>query len=216
MFKFNTIDEAIEDIKTGKMIVVVDDEDRENEGDLVMAAEMVTPESINFMVTHAKGLVCVPMTSERLKELGISLMVRNNTDSYGTAFTVSVDAAETDTGIAVHERSLSIKKLTDPKAKAYDFKQPGHVFPLIAKDKGVLKRNGHTEAAVDMAKLSGFAPVGVICEVLKDDGTMARVPDLMEFVKEHGLKIITIADLITYRRHKEVFCESVKVESFSK
>lgn len=207
MFQFNTIEEAIEDIRTGRMIVVVDDEDRENEGDLLMAADMATPEAVNFMATHGRGLICVPMTGERLKELEIDAMVERNTDSHETAFTVSVDAVETTTGISAHERAYSIRKLLDPDAKGSEFKRPGHIFPLVAKEGGVLKRTGHTEAAVDMAKLAGLSPAGVICEIMNDDGSMARVPDLMAYVQKHGLKIITIADLIAYRRKKEVLVE---------
>lgn len=202
-FGFNTIEEAIEDFRQGKMVVVVDDEDRENEGDLVMAAEKVTPEAINFMVTHARGLVCVPITGRRAEELDLDPMVTNNTDPHATAFTVSVDAVGTTTGISAHERAYTVRKIIDPETKPDDLRRPGHVFPLRAKDGGVLRRAGHTEAAVDLAKLAGLYPAGVICEVMKEDGTMARVPELMEFVREHGLKIITIADLIRYRRCTE-------------
>ncbi len=209
MFKFNKIEEAIEDIKAGKMIVVVDDEDRENEGDLLMAAEKVTPEAINFMATHGRGLICVPMTGERLDELNIKAMVEKNTDNHETAFTVSVDAVETTTGISAHERAVSVLKLLDPAATEVDFRRPGHIFPLVAKEGGVLRRTGHTEAAVDLPVLAGLKPAGVICEIMNDDGTMARVPDLMEYVKKHGLKIVTIADLIAFRRQKEVFVERV-------
>ncbi len=202
-FGFNTIEEAIEDFRQGKMVVVVDDEDRENEGDLVMAAEKVTPEAINFMVTHARGLVCVPITGRRAEELDLDPMVTNNTDPHATAFTVSVDAVGTTTGISAHERAYTVRKIIDPETKPDDLRRPGHVFPLRAKEGGVLRRAGHTEAAVDLAKLAGLYPAGVICEVMKEDGTMARVPELMEFVREHGLKIITIADLIRYRRCTE-------------
>ena len=205
MYKFNTIEEAIEDIKAGKIIVVVDDEDRENEGDLLMAAEKVTTEAINFMAKYGRGLICMPVVEERLTELNIGYMVERNTDSHQTAFTVSIDAIETTTGISAYERALTIKKVLDPKASGEDFKRPGHIFPLVAKKGGVLKRAGHTEAAVDLASLAGLYPAGVICEIMNEDGTMARVPDLMEYVKEHDLKIITIADLIAYRRRKEVY-----------
>lgn len=209
MNKFNTIDEAIEDIRAGKIIVVVDDEDRENEGDLLMAAEKVTPEAINFMVKYGRGLVCMPLTRERLIDLNILAMVEENTDSHQTAFTVSIDAVETTTGISAHERAITVQKVLDPKSTEVDFKRPGHMFPLEAKDGGVLKRAGHTEAAVDLSKMAGLYPAGVICEIMNEDGTMARVPHLMEFVKKHDLKIITIADLIAYRRKNETFIERV-------
>lgn len=205
MNKFNTIEEAIEDIKAGKIIVVVDDEDRENEGDLLMAAEKVTPEDINFMAKHGRGLICMPVTKARMNELNIGHMVEINTDSHKTAFTVSIDAAETTTGISAYERALTIKKVLDTDATEADFNRPGHIFPLIPKEGGVLKRAGHTEAAVDLASLAGLYPAGVICEIMNEDGTMARVPELMEYVKEHNLKIITIADLIAYRRRKEIY-----------
>ncbi|RKD29551.1 bifunctional 3,4-dihydroxy-2-butanone-4-phosphate synthase/GTP cyclohydrolase II [Thermohalobacter berrensis] len=209
MGQFNTIEEAIEDIKRGKMVVVVDDEDRENEGDLVMAAEKVTPEAINFMAKYGRGLICAPMTKERLDELEIEQMVKVNSDPKETAFTVSVDSVETTTGISAHERALTIKKLIDPKATPKDFTRPGHIFPLVAKKGGVLKRAGHTEAAIDLAKLAGLYPAGVICEIMNEDGTMARVPQLMEYVKAHNLKIITIADLIAYKRKREKLVERV-------
>ncbi len=204
MYEFNTIEEAIEDIKQGKMIIVVDDEDRENEGDLLMAAEKVTPEAVNFMAKYGRGLVCMPIDGHRLDELNIPQMVEHNTDSLQTAFTVSIDAVETTTGISAHERAFTVQKVLDPNAKASDFKRPGHIFPLEAKKGGVLKRAGHTEAAVDLANLAGLYPAGVICEVMAEDGTMARIPQLMKFVKEHDLKIVTIADLIAYRRKHEV------------
>ena len=209
MIKFNTIEEAIEDIRKGKMIVVVDDEDRENEGDLLMAAEMANTEAINFMAKYGRGLICTPMTKERLSKLGIHSMVSNNTDPKETAFTVSVDAVETTTGISAGERAITVLKLIDEKATSKDFTRPGHIFPLVAREGGVLKRAGHTEAAVDLAKLAGLYPAGVICEIMNDDGTMARVPELMEYVKEHNLKIITIADLISYRRKNEKLVERV-------
>ncbi len=200
---FNTIEEAIIDLRYGKMIVVVDDEDRENEGDLVMAAEKVTPDTINFMARYGRGLICVPLTPQRINELDFPLMVTHNTDSHETAFTVSVDAKETTTGISAHERALTIQKIIDPHAAPADFTRPGHIFPLRAKDGGVLRRAGHTEAIIDLSKLAGLYPAGVICEIMNEDGTMARVPELMDFVEEHGLKIITIADLIQYRMKKE-------------
>ena len=203
MYQFNTIEEALEDIRAGKIIVVVDDEDRENEGDLVMAAEKVTAESINFMAKYGRGLICMPIVKERLIALELPAMVANNTDQHQTAFTVSIDAMETTTGISAHERAATILKALDVNAKGTDFKRPGHVFPLEAKDGGVLKRTGHTEAAVDLARLSGLYPAGVICEIMSEDGTMARVPELQTFVKHHDLKIITIADLIAYRLNEE-------------
>ncbi len=207
MYKFNTIEEAIEDIRAGKMIVVVDDEDRENEGDLVIAAEKATPEAINFMTKYARGLICMPVIGSRLKELNIPQMVSKNTDNHETAFTVSIDATDTTTGISAHERALTIQKIVDPASKAEDFRRPGHIFPLEPREGGVLKRSGHTEAAVDLAKLAGLYPAGVICEIMNEDGTMARVPQLMDYVKQHHLKIITVADLIAYRRKTEVFVE---------
>ncbi|AEE96709.1 bifunctional 3,4-dihydroxy-2-butanone-4-phosphate synthase/GTP cyclohydrolase II [Mahella australiensis] len=200
---FNSIEEALEDIRNGKMVIVVDDEDRENEGDLVMAAEKVTPEAINFMAKYGRGLICVPMTAQRLKELDIPQMVNNNTEHQRTAFTVSVDAKAVTTGISAHERALTIKTLVDPDAKPEDIIKPGHIFPLQAKEGGVLMRAGHTEAAVDLARLAGLYPAGVICEIMNEDGTMARLPQLYEFAKKHGLKLITIAALITYRRKNE-------------
>ncbi|MFA8449395.1 MAG: bifunctional 3,4-dihydroxy-2-butanone-4-phosphate synthase/GTP cyclohydrolase II [Bacteroidales bacterium] len=203
MNKFNTIEEAIEDIRNGKMIVVVDDEDRENEGDLMMAAEKVTTEAITFMARNGCGLICMPMLEERLNQLDIPMMVKNNTDHKETAFTVSIDYRGSTTGISAKERAETILEAIDPAAKPDDFTRPGHIFPLKAKEHGVLVRAGHTEATIDMARLAGLYPAGVICEIMKEDGEMARVPDLMEFVKEHDLKIITIADLIAYRRKTE-------------
>lgn len=200
---FNTIDEAIEDLKEGKIIVVVDDQDRENEGDLIMAAEKITPEAVNFMATYGRGLICVPLTEERIKELNLPLMVADNTDKHQTAFTVSVDAKGTTTGISAFERAMTIEKLISPDAKPEDLTRPGHIFPLQAKEGGVLRRTGHTEASVDLAKLAGLSPAGVLCEIMNDDGTMARIPQLMAYVREHNLKIITIADLIQYRMKKQ-------------
>ncbi len=207
MNKFNTVEEAIEDIKAGKMIVVVDDEDRENEGDLLMAAEKVTQEAVNFMATYGRGLICTPMTQERLRELDIFPMVSNNTDPKETAFTVSVDAIESTTGISAGERAATIQKLIEPSTRPDGFTKPGHIFPLAAREGGVLKRAGHTEAAVDLPRLAGLYPAGVICEIMHDDGTMARVPQLMEYIKKHDLKIITIEDLIAYRRRNESLVE---------
>lgn len=210
-YKFNTIEEAIEDIRKGKMIVVVDDEDRENEGDLVIAAEKVTPHIINFMVKNGGGLICLPLTLERLEELHIERMVAKNTDPNKTAFTVSIDASECTTGISAHERALTVKKVLDPKATAKDFTRPGHIFPIEYKEGGVLVRAGHTEASIDLAKLAGLYPAGVICEIMNEDGTMARVPELMKYVKKHNLKFITIADLIIHRRKAETLVQRVSV-----
>lgn len=207
--EFNTIEEAIEDIRQGKMIVVVDDEDRENEGDLLMAADAVTPEAINFMATYGRGLICVPMLKERLNQLNIDVMVAHSTDPKETAFTVSVDSKETHTGISAHERALTVQRLMDPTVTGDDFTRPGHIFPLIAKEGGVLERTGHTEAAIDLPKLAGRYPAGVICEIMNDDGTMARVTELKKFVKTHDLKLITIADLIRYRYQEENLVEKV-------
>ena len=203
--KFNTIEEAIEDIKQGKIILVVDDEDRENEGDLLMAAELVTPESINFMATYGRGLICMPISGHRLDELGLDAMVVHNTDAHCTAFTVSVDAFDTTTGISAYERAHTVKTILDPAAKPQSLRRPGHIFPLRAVDGGVLRRCGHTEAAVDLAKMAGLYPAGVICEIMNEDGTMARVDDLQDFVKKHDLKIITIESLIKYRKANETF-----------
>ncbi|MDP4179990.1 MAG: bifunctional 3,4-dihydroxy-2-butanone-4-phosphate synthase/GTP cyclohydrolase II [Bacillota bacterium] len=200
---FNTIEEAIEEIKKGNMIVVVDDEDRENEGDLIMAAEKVTPQSITFMATYGRGMICAPLDENRARELDLPLMVDKNNENMGTAFTVTVDHKSSTTGISAYERANTIKELVNKESKSSDFSRPGHIFPLIAKNGGVLKRSGHTEAAVDISRLAGFYPAGVICEIMNDDGTMARVPQLVDFVKAHGLKIITIAKLIQYRRNNE-------------
>jgi 3,4-dihydroxy 2-butanone 4-phosphate synthase / GTP cyclohydrolase II len=200
---FHTIEEALADLKQGKIIIVVDDEDRENEGDLVALAEKATPEVINFMITHGRGLVCVPLEEKRAKELDLPMMVSHNTDRHGTAFTVSVDAMNTSTGISAFERADTIGQLIDEKKGPNDFRRPGHIFPLIAREGGVLRRAGHTEAAVDLARLCGAYPAGVICEVIKEDGTMARVPDLIELARTFDLKLITIQDLIQYRRQKE-------------
>lgn len=207
MSNFNTIEEAIEDIRQGKMVVVVDDKNRENEGDLVMAAEKATPHAINFMVKKGGGLICLPIIGERLHELNIGIMVADNTDKHKTAFTVSVDAVGAKTGISAFERSMTIQKMLDPETKPADLSRPGHIFPLEYVKGGVLVRAGHTEAAVDLARLAGLYPAGVICEIINEDGTMARVPELIEYVKEHDLKLITIADLINYRRRTEKLIE---------
>ena len=203
MYKFNTIEDAIKEIKEGKIIIVVDNPDRENEGDLLMAAEKVTGEAINFMAKYGRGLICMPVEEKRLKKLKIGPMVEKNTDNHETAFTVAIDHIDTTTGISAFERALTIQKVLDESSKPDDFRRPGHVFPLIAKKDGVLERNGHTEAAVDLPKLAGLKGAGVICEIMKDDGTMARTSDLIKFANEHNLKIITIKDLIEYRRKME-------------
>jgi 3,4-dihydroxy 2-butanone 4-phosphate synthase/GTP cyclohydrolase II len=210
-YKFNTIEEAIEDIRKGKMVVVVDDEDRENEGDLVIAAEKVTPAIINFMAKHAGGLICLPIIRERLEDLNVERMVVKNTDPNRTAFTVSIDAVESTTGISAQERAFTIRKVLDPGAKVKDFTRPGHIFPIEYREGGVLVRAGHTEASVDLAKLANLYPAGVICEIMNEDGSMARVPQLMEYIKKHRLKIITIADLIVYRRRTESLVDRVTV-----
>ena len=209
MFKFNDIEDVVADIRAGKIIIVIDDEDRENEGDLVMAAEKVTGEAINFMATYGKGLICTPMEEEILKELQINSMVENNTDNHETAFTVSVDYKDTTTGISAYERALTISKLLENDVKPEDFRRPGHVFPLAAKKNGVLERTGHTEAAVDLAKLAGLKGAGVICEVMKEDGHMARTEDLIKMAKEHNLKIITVKSLLEYRKANEKIIERV-------
>ena len=201
--KFNSIEEAIEDIKNGKMIIVVDDEDRENEGDLVIAAEKATPEAVNFMIKYAKGLLCVPIEEEIADKLKLNPMVENNTDNHETAFTVSVDYKDTTTGISAYERALTINKIAESDNYS-DFRRPGHIFPLIAKKSGVLDRIGHTEASDDLAKLAGLKGCAAICEIIKDDGTMARRDDLFAFAKKHNLKMITIKDLINYRRKEDI------------
>lgn len=200
----NTIEEAIEDLKQGKTIIVVDDEDRENEGDLVALAEFATPETINFMATYGRGLICTPITEALAKKLDLHAMVANNTDNHQTAFTVSIDHISTTTGISAYERSTTILKMLEEDAKPSDFRRPGHVFPLIAKPNGVLERQGHTEAAVDFARLCGKFPAGVICEIMGDDGKMSRLDDLLEFAKEHDLKIVSIEDLVRYRFRNEL------------
>jgi 3,4-dihydroxy 2-butanone 4-phosphate synthase/GTP cyclohydrolase II len=202
--EFATIDEAIEEIRAGRMLVVVDDEDRENEGDLVMAADLASPEAVNFMAKYGRGLICVPLLGERLDELQISMMVRDNTAPLGTAFTTTVDARRgVTTGTSAYDRAVTIRTLVDPASQPQDLTRPGHIFPLRALPGGVLRRAGHTEAAVDLARLAGCSPAGVICEVLDDDGGMARLPDLVKLARTHGLKLITIRDLIEYRIQKE-------------
>lgn len=204
------VEAALEDIRAGKMVILVDDEDRENEGDLAMAAEKITPESINFMAKYGRGLICVSLTSEKCDELGLSMMVSDNTSSFGTGFTVSIDAREgTTTGISASDRAITILKTIEDGAKPADFVKPGHVFPLRAKDGGVLVRSGQTEGSVDLSRLAGLKSAGAICEIMNDDGSMARMPDLEEFAKTHHLKIVTIADLISYRMQHEKLVRQV-------
>jgi len=209
MQDFATIEQAIEDIRRGKMIVVVDDEDRENEGDLIVAAETVTPANINFMATYAKGLICTPIDGKRLDELEIGQMVINNTDNHETAFTVSIDAYDTDTGISAYERCHTIKMLLDPAAKSSSFRKPGHVFPLRSVEGGVLRRAGHTETTTDLARLAGFYPAGLCCEIMDDDGHMMRTENLKKFAAKHGLNIITVRALIEYRKRTEKFVKKI-------
>jgi 3,4-dihydroxy 2-butanone 4-phosphate synthase/GTP cyclohydrolase II len=210
--KFNTIEEGIEDIKKGKMVILVDDEDRENEGDLTMAAEAVTPEAINFMAMNGRGLICLSLTPERVEQLQLPMMTTDNTSSFGTAFTISIEAKKgVTTGISAADRATTIKVAIDPKSKPTDLARPGHVFPLRARSGGVLQRAGQTEGSVDLARLAGLYPAGVICEIMNDDGTMARVPHLMEFAKKFHLKIITVKDLIAYRVRKESLVRRVAV-----
>ncbi|HWC09094.1 MAG TPA: bifunctional 3,4-dihydroxy-2-butanone-4-phosphate synthase/GTP cyclohydrolase II [Solirubrobacterales bacterium] len=207
---FSTIEEAIEEIRRGRMIVVCDGEDRENEGDLVMAAQFATPEGINFMAKEARGLICLALTSERCDQLGLKVMAAKNEAPLQTAFTVTIEAATgVSTGISAHDRAHTIQVAIDPKSGPRDIVVPGHMFPLRAKDGGVLERTGHTEASVDFAGLAGLIPAGVICEVMNDDGTMARVPDLIPYCEKHGLKMVTVADLIAYRRRTEKLVERV-------
>lgn len=221
--KLNTISEAIADIKKGKVVIVVDDENRENEGDFIAAAEMATPEMINFMATHGRGLICAPLTEERCEDLGLSMMVKNNTVLHNTQFTVSVDLIGhgCTTGISVHDRSKTIKALVDKKTKVHDLGRPGHIFPLRAKEGGVLRRTGHTEASIDLARLAGLQPAGILVEILNEDGTMARLPELIKVAKKFDLKLISIEDLVAYRmKHdslinkKEDFKINTKYGSF--
>ena len=205
---FACIEEAIDDIREGRFVVVVDAPDRENEGDLVIAAQFATPEAINFMATHARGLICLCLTEQRCDELGLPPMTAHNETPLGTAFTVSVEAREgVTTGISAHDRSRTIQVAIDPSKRAHDLVRPGHVFPLRARDGGVLVRSGQTEAAVDLARLAGLIPAGVVCEIMKEDGTMARVPDLIPYCERHGFKLVTVADLIEYRRRTEKLVE---------
>jgi len=210
--QFDPIEDAIKEIRAGRMIVVTDDADRENEGDLVMAADKITPAAVNFMATHGRGLICAPITEERAAQLGLQRMVLENRESYRTDFTVSVDAASgVTTGISAPDRARTIQLLVDPKAAPQDLVQPGHVFPLRARDGGVLRRAGHTEASVDLARLAGLQPAGVLCEILKADGEMARLPELVKFCKKHGLKMCSIRDLIAYRRSREKLVEREQI-----
>jgi 3,4-dihydroxy 2-butanone 4-phosphate synthase/GTP cyclohydrolase II len=211
-FQFDTIADVVNDIRAGRMIIVTDDADRENEGDLIMAAEKVTPDAVNFMSKHGRGLICVPISNERAEQLGLQRMVAQNREMYRTDFTVSVDAAkDVTTGISAHDRAVTIQILANPKSTPDDLVQPGHVFPLRAKDGGVLRRTGHTEAAVDLARMAGLEPAGVLCEILHDDGTMARLPELMDFRKKHGLRICTIQSLVAHRRVREKLIEAERV-----
>ncbi len=215
----NTIEEAIADIKAGKVIIVVDDEDRENEGDFICAAECVTPEIINFMATHGRGLICTPIDEHRADELDLPMMVRSNTALHETAFTVSVDliGQGCTTGISAYDRSTGIKAMINPETKSTDFARPGHIFPLRAKSGGVLRRTGHTEAAIDLAKISGFYPAGVLVEILNEDGTMARLPELMDIAKRFDLKLISIKDLVAYRmRTERIIKKELEVELSTK
>ncbi len=210
---FDSIESALDDIREGKIIIVVDDEDRENEGDFLMAAEKITPEAVNLMATHGRGLVCVPVTRQRAFELKLDRMVLENTESQETAFTVSIDARTgTSTGISAGDRSVTIKAMLDENSKPNDFRRPGHIFPLIGVEGGVLRRAGHTEAAIDLARLAGLKPAGVICEIMNDDGSMARLPDLIKVKERFGMKLITIKDLIAWRMsHESLVHEAVRV-----
>lgn len=208
-FRLNTIDEAIEEIRNGKFVIVVDDEDRENEGDFICAAELITPDKVNFMITHGRGLVCVPLTEERCDELSLPLQTDDNTSIHGTPFTISVDLLEhgCTTGVSAFDRAATIKALCDPAIKSSDLGRPGHIFPLRARARGVLRRAGHTEAAVDLAQLAGLSPAGVLVEVINEDGTMARLPQLVEVAKRFDLKVVSVKDLITYRLERESLVE---------
>ena len=208
-FEFSTIEEAVEDLRAGKMIIAVDDPDRENEGDLICAAEFATLENVNFMASYAKGLICMPMSRELTGKLGLEQMVANNTDNHCTAFTVSIDHISTSTGISALERSVTAMKCLEEGAKPTDFRRPGHMFPLEAKRGGVLERMGHTEATVDLMRIARLKECGLCCEIMREDGTMMRTPELKEFARQHGLKMITVADLITYRRRTEILVERV-------
>lgn len=208
-YQFSSIDEIAADLKAGKVVVMIDDEDRENEGDVICAAEHATLENVNFMASYAKGLICMPMDESYTKKLGLRQMCEINTDNHCTAFTVSIDHVDTVTGISAQERSITALKTVDPDVKPGDFRMPGHMFPLQAKSGGVLERNGHTEATVDLMKIAGLEPVGLCCEIMKEDGTMARTPDLIRFAEKHQLKFGRIADLVQYRKEHEVLVECV-------
>lgn len=215
IIKLDRIEEAIADIKAGKMIIVVDDEDRENEGDFLAAAQMATPEMINFMATHGRGLICTPLTEERCSELGLELMVTSNTATHATPFTVSIDylGGNCTTGISASDRAETIQRMLHPEAKAEDFGRPGHIFPLRARKEGVLRRAGHTEAAIDFAVLAGLAPAGVICEIMSEDGTMARLPELRQIANKFDMKLVSIQDLITYRlQHESLIQREIAIE----
>ena len=209
MFKFNTVEEALQDLREGKIIIVTDDENRENEGDFICAAEFSTTENVNFMATHAKGLICMPMSEELCDKLELPQMVANNTDNHSTAFTVSIDYVDTTTGISAVERSITAMKCVDDNAKPEDFRRPGHMFPLLAKKNGVIERDGHTEATVDLMRLAGLKECGLCCEIMREDGTMMRTPELMELAKKWNLKFITIKDLQEYRKKHDALVERV-------
>ena len=211
MFQYNTIEEALEDLRQGRMILCTDDPDRENEGDLICAAEFATTENVNFMAVHGKGLICMPMSLEYVRKLQFPQMVTRNTDNHETAFTVSIDHVDTTTGISAAERSITAMKCVDPDAKPEDFRRPGHMFPLLAKEHGVLERNGHTEATVDLMRLAGLKEVGLCCEIMREDGTMMRTAELMTLAERFGIKFITIRDLQAYRKRHEVLVDRVTV-----
>ena len=208
-FKFSTIEEAVADLKAGKLIVVTDDPDRENEGDLICAAEFATLENVNFMACYAKGLICMPMSAELTGKLGLEQMVAHNTDNHATAFTVSIDHVSTTTGISALERSVTAMKCVEDDAKPSDFRRPGHMFPLESKPGGVLERSGHTEATVDLMRIAGLKECGLCCEIMREDGTMMRTKELVDFARQYGLKMITISDQIAYRRRTEMMVEQV-------
>ena len=211
MFEFNTVDEALEDLRQGKLILVTDDEDRENEGDLICAAEFATTDNVNFMAAHAKGLICMPMSLEYVKKLKLPQMVDDNTDNHETAFTVSIDHISATTGISAAERSVTAIKCTDDNARPEDFRRPGHMFPLLSRKNGVLERNGHTEATVDLMKLAGLKPCGLCCEIMRDDGTMMRTPELIEMSEKYGLKFITIKAIQQYRKVNDKLVECAAI-----
>jgi 3,4-dihydroxy 2-butanone 4-phosphate synthase/GTP cyclohydrolase II len=211
MFKFNTVEEALEDLRDGKIVLVTDDEDRENEGDFICAAEFATTENINFMATHGKGLICMPMSEAYCRKLGLPQMVGDNTESHCTAFTVSIDHVDTTTGISAAERSITAMKAVEEGARPEDFRRPGHMFPLMSKPNGVLERNGHTEATTDLMRLAGLKECGLCCEIMREDGTMMRTPELIELSKEYGITFITIAALAEYRKKHEKLVEQVAI-----